>query len=272
MATDRQLDYDGPLAGARVLVVDDEELTVRALQRVLTECRAKSICCRGVRDARVEIEEAALPFDAAVVDYQLVQGDGIEIIEVLRSGRYPCAALMITGSHDPEKGRRAIRAGADNFMLKPFDVVEFVQNLEEIVSANRARRRRIADTPWDPSRRQSPPFVEVEPVAALRAVGDELRSSRADVPDLEAQVERISAAATLSRREREVLYEILKGQKNTDISAELGITTRTVKFHVRNVLKKCQVDGRSGLTGLLWKEETLAPAPPVEEDAEPPSP
>lgn len=246
--------YDGPLRGARVLVVDDDELTVRSLERVLCECGARSFCARSVNAARGQIEDAALPFDAAVVDYQLVEEDGIEIIALLRSGRYPCAALMITGSHDPEKGRRAIRAGADNFMLKPFDVVNFVQSLEDLVDRNQKRRQRISDTPFDPLRAPSPAFVEVDPVTQIRRLAPDLRGPRVDVPDLEVQVDRIASSAGLSKREREVLEVVLKGYKNMDISAELGITTRTVKFHVRNVLKKCGVEGRPGLTGLLWKD------------------
>lgn len=263
VAIDDPLLYDGPLTGARILVVDDEDLTVRAIRRVLKSCGAKVVCCGGVAEAREAIEEGAIPFDGAVVDYQLVGQDrGTEIIELLRSGSYPCCALMITGSHDPENGRRAFQAGAEDYLLKPFDVSDFVDVMEDLVVRTFQRRSKIAGTPYDPARPSGPPFVQLEPEAHLRRVNAEsVRLARPRLAVLSEQKDRIAGLANLSKREREVLGLVLKGLKNVDISRELGITTRTVKFHVRNILKKCRAGSRSELTALLWLDDPLLPPP-----------
>lgn len=261
--------YDGPLARACILVVDDEHLTIRAIQRVLKTCGALVVCCSSVKEARSVIEDSAIPFDAAVIDYQLVGSElGTEILELLRSGSYPCCSMMITGSQDPDNGRRAFQAGADDYMLKPFDVHEFVDTLEELVERTAYRRAKIAATPYDPDRHTAPPFSQLEPVGHLLDAGaDALRSARARQSVLFEQTERISAMGGLSKREREILQEILQGKKNVDISCALGITARTVKYHVRNILKKCGAESRSGLTALLWKPDPLvAPEPIVEEE------
>ncbi len=256
--------YDGPLSRACILVVDDEHLTVRAIQRVLKTCGALVVCCSSVKEARTVIEDSAIPFDAAVIDYQLVGCEvGTEILELLRSGSYPCCSMMITGSQDPENGRRAFQAGADDYMLKPFDVHQFVDALEVLVERTEDRRAKIATTPYDPNRPSVPPFRQSEPVGHLLDAGaDALRSARARQSVLLEQTHRISTMGGLSKREREILREILQGQKNVDISCELGITARTVKYHVRNILKKCGAESRAGLTALLWKPDPLLPPAP----------
>lgn len=262
--------YTGALLEARILIVDDEVLTSRSLERVLRGLGARPETYTSLESARQAIIESDLPFDAAVVDYQLVEGrghDGLEIIRMLRTGRYPCAALMITGSHDPDKGKRALEAGADDFLLKPFDPVDFVKVLEGIVKANAERRRRIAQTPYNPYPRSRPAFQHADPLGYLVSLGPDIFQAKPApaVPNLDEQVERIVKMGGLSKRERQVLVEILRGHKNMDISATLGITTRTVKFHVRNVLKKCGVSSRTGLTALLWDD---AHKPPTSGDSE----
>jgi len=258
--------YDGPLVGARILVVDDEDLTVRAINRVLARCGAIVVSRNSVAEARVVIEEGAMPFDAAVVDYQLLNDDrGTEILELLRSGSYPCCTMMITGSHDPENGRRAFQAGAEDFLLKPFPVPDFIDVLESLVERTMHRRARIAGTPYNPLRPTGAPFKELNPsehVPHMTGGRRDRHGKQAEV--LEEQIRLIADKAGLSKREREVVGRVLRGKKNIDISAELGITTRTVKFHVRNILKKCDVSQRTGLMALLWKKDLPAWNPQLE--------
>lgn len=49
----------------------------------------------------------------------------------------------------------------------------------------------------------------------------------------------------LTKREKEVLYEIAKGRSNKEIAVELHITEQTVKTHVSNVLAKLEVEDRT---------------------------
>lgn len=262
--------YDGPLRNARVLVVDDDDLTVRAIRRVLEACGARVDCRTTVVTARSAVIEADLPFDAAVVDYDLMEGGcGLDVLELLRRGPYPCASLMITGSHDPEKCRRSLQAGADDFLLKPVDVVDFLKLLEELVSRNAERRRRLSRTNARDGVDHASPFQQPDPLATIREKGSELRRSTVAIPDLEAQAKRIAERGGLTRREHQVLERILLGLTNTEISGALGISTRTVKFHVRNVLRKLGCENRSGLAAHLWRDGPVPSAQAVDAAEEP---
>jgi DNA-binding NarL/FixJ family response regulator len=59
----------------------------------------------------------------------------------------------------------------------------------------------------------------------------------------------------LTEREKEILILMSRGQNNTDISRELGITYRTTAFHVTNLLKKLGVNSRQ--KAITWAYENL---------------
>lgn len=70
------------------------------------------------------------------------------------------------------------------------------------------------------------------------------------------KLRRLANAAGLSEKERRVLDLVFLGRRNRDVAAALGISERTVKFHVTNLLKKLSADSRFDLARkLLWEWE-----------------
>lgn len=67
-----------------------------------------------------------------------------------------------------------------------------------------------------------------------------------------AKIQQLADRAELSAREREVLSYLLLGRTLEDISTEIGIAVRTVKYHQANVLQKLGADSRSDLMRLLF--------------------
>jgi len=65
------------------------------------------------------------------------------------------------------------------------------------------------------------------------------------------RIERLSCEAGLSKREMSVLDLLLLGRSSGEIASALGITERTVRFHVANVLDKLQAESRADLLRLL---------------------
>ena len=65
------------------------------------------------------------------------------------------------------------------------------------------------------------------------------------------RVDRIASRAGLSRRELAVLELLLHGRASSVIASALGITERTVRFHISNVLTKLEADSRADLLRLL---------------------
>jgi len=124
----------------RVLVVDDELQILRALKVILREAGYEPV---AVATAEEALDAAATrPPDAAIVDLVLPDGDGIEVCRQLRSwSEMPIIVLSAIG--EEEQKVRALEAGADDYVTKPFGARELVARL----GAALRRAGRAADEP-----------------------------------------------------------------------------------------------------------------------------
>jgi two-component system, OmpR family, KDP operon response regulator KdpE len=109
-----------------VLICDDEPQILRALKVVLREAGYEAI---GTETAREALDAAAVRSpDAAIVDLVLPDGDGVEVCAQLRSwSEMPILVLSAIG--EEEQKVRALEAGADDYVTKPFGSRELVARL-----------------------------------------------------------------------------------------------------------------------------------------------
>jgi two-component system, OmpR family, KDP operon response regulator KdpE len=122
-------------ATSRVLVVDDEPQIIRGLRVILTNA------CYRVEEATSKKEAldavSVRPPDAIVLDLVLPDGDGIEVCtEIRRWSQVPIVVLSAVG--DERQKVRALDAGADDYVTKPF-------GSEELLARMRAVLRRRSD-------------------------------------------------------------------------------------------------------------------------------
>jgi two-component system KDP operon response regulator KdpE len=117
----------GSAPPARVLVVDDESQIVRALKVVLREAGFETVPAETAAQA---LDLAAVrPPDAAIVDLVLPDGDGVEVTRRLREwSEMPILVLSAVG--EEEQKVRALEAGADDYITKPFGTRELVARLQ----------------------------------------------------------------------------------------------------------------------------------------------
>ena len=111
----------------RVLVVDDEPQIVRALKVVLREAGDQAVPAESASDA---LDLAAVrPPEAAIVDLVLPDLDGVEVTRRLREwSEMPILVLSAVG--EEEQKVRALEAGADDYITKPFGTRELVARLQ----------------------------------------------------------------------------------------------------------------------------------------------
>ncbi|HWW89254.1 MAG TPA: response regulator transcription factor [Solirubrobacteraceae bacterium] len=111
----------------RVLVVDDEPQIVRALKVVLREAGFDAVPAETASEA---LDVAAVrPPDAAIVDLVLPDLDGVEVTRRLREwSEMPILVLSAVGEEDQKV--RALEAGADDYITKPFGTRELVARLQ----------------------------------------------------------------------------------------------------------------------------------------------
>jgi two-component system KDP operon response regulator KdpE len=115
---------------ARVLVVDDEPQIVRGLRVILQNA--------GYRVEEATTKQEALdsvsvrPPDAIVLDLVLPDGDGVDVLaDVRRWSQVPVVVLSAVG--DEEQKVRALDAGADDYVTKPFGTEELLARMRSVL-------------------------------------------------------------------------------------------------------------------------------------------
>ena len=111
----------------RILVVDDEPQIVRALKVVLREAGFEASAAETASEA---LDSAAVrPPEAAIIDLVLPDGDGIELTRRLREwSEMPILVLSAVGEENQKV--RALEAGADDYVTKPFGARELIARLQ----------------------------------------------------------------------------------------------------------------------------------------------
>jgi two-component system KDP operon response regulator KdpE len=141
-----------------ILVVDDERPIRRALEVTLTKAGYRVATAAGAAEA---LTAAALtPPDLVILDLMLPDGDGAEVCAQLRDW-LSAPILLISAVQDEPDKIRALDAGADDYLTKPFGVGELLARVRAA-----QRRRVLAGSTGKPSVR----FGDVEVDLVARTV------------------------------------------------------------------------------------------------------
>jgi DNA-binding NtrC family response regulator len=151
----------------RVLIVDDEPAVLRALQRILTTMELDVVCAEDGLLAQAKLTEAE--FDLVITDLCMPRADGFAVLRTSRE-RWPATPVVIlTGHGTTTDCVRALRAGAFNFVGKPFDTTDF-----RTVIADALLSRGASDAPASSDALRSPQAAVVGESPELGAVLDKV--------------------------------------------------------------------------------------------------
>ena len=142
--------------------------------------------------------------------------DGIAVTREIRARYRDVEVVALTSFGEEARVHAALDAGAAGYLLKDAEA-------DEVVSAIRAAHRGE---------------LQLDPAIARRLMG-RLRAAPRDDP-----------AARMTARELEVLRVVGAGKANKEIAAELGISERTARTHVSNILSKLGLHSRT--QAALW--------------------
>ncbi len=207
---------------ARVLLVDDHpsfrqalgfmlrrEPGIDAVAQAGTLAEARGVLAgEGGADGGGEV-------DVAVLDLDLPDGYGADLIKDVHAACPDDRVLILTASTDRYDAARAVEVGADGVLLK-------VATIEEILAAV----RRLAAGESLLSQR--------EVIELLRLAGQRREEER------EARL----ALDRLTRREREVLQALADGLNDKEMAERLHMSVRTARTHMVNILGKLGVESR----------------------------
>src|SRR6185437_3887149 len=128
--------------GVKVLLVEDDLQLGTALNRAFALARLESVWVRRLREAR----ESVRAFRPAliVLDLGLPDGDGLTLLESLRGSQDSVPVLIMTAYGGLDDRLRGLNGGADDYIVKPFEVPELIARIHAI--ARRAAGQ--ASTCW----------------------------------------------------------------------------------------------------------------------------
>ena len=123
-----------------ILIVDDSPVLCSLLQELLQRPEYRLLFA-GTGARALELAAVHLP-DLILLDVVLPDLDGFEICRLLRADSYlsQVPIIMLTGLDDRDSRLAGIRAGADDFITKPFDPIELCARVRTITRLNRYRR------------------------------------------------------------------------------------------------------------------------------------
>jgi len=214
----------------RVLVVEDDPMIGDAVQLGLKEA---SYAVDWVRDAGAALHTLSCQhYDIVLLDLGLPGKDGMEILHSVRNAGNPVPLLIITARDSVEHRIRGLDGGADDYLLKPFEMAELLARMRAVL-----RRKGGTGAPllsngvvWlDPATRE----------ARTSAVGP-VRLSNREFALLHALM--LRPGAILSRGE---LEERIYGWGEE-------VESNAVEFLIHNLRKKLGVEVIKNVRGVGW--------------------
>ncbi|WP_448074141.1 response regulator [Georgenia yuyongxinii] len=188
------------------MIIDDHEIVRRGIAEIVDRADGLSVVAEAGSVAEAVRRAELVRPDVLLVDLQLPDGTGIDIIATLREKVPDARPVVLTSFDDDDALASALNAGAKAYLLKT------------------VRGAEIADV--------------IKAVAAGRTLLDErtVTRRRADHED---------PTADLTPSERRVLELIGDGLSNREIGDRLGVAEKTVKNHITALLSKMGLQRRT---------------------------
>ena len=126
---------------ARVLIVDDDQVALDALEQML-QLKLPNVQVETCVSALEALERVSRErFDAVLADVAMPGMDGLQLLACLRKPRPHMPTLLMTGHGDRELAQRAVREGAYAYFEKPLDREYLVHALSRAIERRPAPRR-----------------------------------------------------------------------------------------------------------------------------------
>lgn len=203
----------------RVLLVDDHPLFRCGVAQLIAAQEGFEVVGEAASaEEGVQLASSLKP-DLVLMDLNMKESSGLSALKQIKDSGIETQVIMLTVSDAEQDFIRAVRAGAEGYLLKGSEPEEIVDKL------------RLA------ARGET---VFTEPLMSMLL--DTMRDGTPAAPPTDEEC--------LTARERQILRLIAAGKSNKHIARELDISDGTVKVHVKNLLRKLNLQSR--LEAAVW--------------------
>lgn len=204
-------------APIRILIVDDHPLMRKGLAQLIALESDMLVVGEAASGQEAVGFIAGEQPDLVILDLNMSGMNGIQTLKALRDAGCRARITMYTVSDNHEDLSRALRAGADGYLLKDMEPESLIDAIREILDGQ----------------------VTVSPQLSS-AMARALRDNASPSLDI----------SSLTEREQQILQLIAEGQSNKRIARSLDIAEATVKVHVKHLLKKLNMHSR--VEAAIW--------------------
>ena len=238
-----------PGVGPRVLLVEDERAVGDALTECLEQLGCTVIAASDLESATQTARDDAQVFDVAILDLDLPDGNGLELVEALRSRPAPCVALILTGHEEVEWARRAAAIGVAGFLRKPVSARKLSAEVEKAVERSREMRAWMAKTRAP----ETPADVEIVASALVADLDTELPEQ---VRGAREQIQDLASEFGLTERQAEALERVSLGCRDREIAEAMGVSYSRVRQLLAAAFGKLGVKSRNDFIRFLCQRAT----------------
>jgi DNA-binding NarL/FixJ family response regulator len=200
----------------RVLLADDHVLFRKGMAALLKSCKNIQVVGEaGDGLEALDVARKTLP-EVVLMDIHMPKCNGLEAIGLFKREMPLVKIVMLTVSDDNKDLFKAIKSGAQGYLLKNLEPDQLYDCLESI------------------SRGESP----LSGVIAAKILQEFMRLLPVPEQETEENIEGLTA------RETTILHLVAEGKTNKEIASELVISENTVKIHLRNILEKLHMKNR----------------------------
>jgi len=201
----------------RLLIVDDHKVVRLGLHTLLSRHNGIEVVGEAGTSAAAVEQTAGLKPDVVLMDVRLPDGNGFEACRQIRRVQPDTRVLFLTSFADEEIVLESIDAGGDGYLLKEIDEDNLVQAIRNVAAG-----KSILDP------------------AVTRRVLEHVKNT-----DTHLETPSTNRLGSVSPQERRVLALVAEGKTNKEIGLALGLSDKTVKNYLSNIMEKLQVARRS---------------------------
>lgn len=196
----------------KVMLVDDHALIREGIKQLLEFDGSIDVIEQASGGAECLEKLQHVQPDILLLDINMPNVNGIEVLEEIKKKNIPVKVLMLTVHSEAEYLVQAVDIGANGYILKDSGSEELKKAIQSVMDGDS--------------------YIQPSLIPSL--------NSRLVNRDIDKE-----KIAALTKREMEILTQIAGGMFNKEIAMNLNISERTVKNHISNIFKKIDVSDRT---------------------------